>query len=85
MLSKLIIINYITKLNHANAKSITNRIGVFFDDEEINIVLPYLKRNIQSILYDKYPKRKIHTDLKNKVNMDTINKLYRIFDRLNLA
>ena len=85
MLSKFIIINYINNLNHANAKSITNRIGVFFDDEEINIVLPYLKRNIKNILYDKYPKRKIHIDLRSKVNMDTITKLYKIFDRLNIT
>ena len=70
MLSKFIIINYINNLNHANAKSITNRIGVFFDDEEINIVLPYLKRNIKNILYDKNPKRKISS--KHKINGEVI-------------
>ena len=85
MLNKFIIINYINNLTHVNAKNITSRIGVFFDDREIDIVLPYLKKNIKSILDNNYPKRKIHTDLKNKVDMDTIYKLFVIFDKLNIA
>ena len=84
MLNKFIIINYISNLSHVNAKNITSRIGVFFDDKEIDIVLPYLKRNIKTILDSNYPKRKIHTDLKNKVDMDTIYKLFKILDKLNI-
>ena len=85
MLNKFLIINYINNLNHVNAKAISNRIGVFFNDHEIDIVLPYLKKNIKSILDDKYPKRKIHTDLRNKVNMDTIHKLFTILDKLQIS
>ena len=76
------IINYINKLNFDSAKIFALKFGIIFSDYEIKIILPYLKQNSIYLLSLDNIYKKIHTDLDNKIGVNSVNKLCLLFNKL---
>ena len=82
MINQNIATTFIKNLSPSSAKKCAARLGIFFNEYEINILLPYLQKNCNQLLNEKNRKEKIHIDLKNIINMDSINKLILLLSKL---
>lgn len=76
------IIAYLKKMDYISAKNFALKFNVYFTDYEINFFLPYLKNNANEILSNRNINKKIHTDLDNKINVNSINKLCLLINKL---
>lgn len=79
---KNVIISYIRKLDFETAKLFALRFGIVFYDYEINIFLPYLQQNAPYLLSLNDVTKKIHIDLDNKINVNSVNKLCLLINKL---
>lgn len=76
------IIAYLKKMDYISAKKFALKFNIYFTDYEINFFLPYLKNNANEILSNRNINKKIHTDLDNKINVNSINKLCLLINKL---
>lgn len=79
---KNFIINYIRKLNYQSAKDFALKFGIVFYDYEIQMFLPYLQQNAPYLLSLNNINKKIHDDFDNKINMNSVNKLCLLINKL---
>ena len=76
------IIAYLKKMDYISAKNFSLKFNIYFTDYEINFFLPYLKNNANEILSNRNINKKIHTDLDKKINVNSINKLCLLINKL---
>ena len=69
-------------MDYISAKNFALKFNIYFTDYEINFFLPYLKNNANEILSNRNINKKIHTDLDNKINVNSINKLCLLINKL---
>ena len=79
---KTFIVNYIRKLDNKSAKDFALKFGIVFYDYEIELFLPYLQRNGSYLLSLDNINKKIHEDFDNKINVNSINKLCLLINKL---
>ena len=68
--------------DYISAKNFALKFNIYFTDYEINFFLPYLKNNANEILSNRNINKKIHTDLDKKINVNSINKLCLLINKL---
>ena len=76
------IIAYLKMMDYISAKNFALKFNIYFTDYEINFFLPYLKNNANEILSNRNINKKIHTDLDKKINVNSINKLCLLINKL---
>ena len=83
-MNSFFIYNYLNLLDEKSAKLLAKKHGIIFTDLEVSIILKYLKDNYYQL--NKLPsiKRKIHTDLKNKISVNSINNLYLLLNKIGI-
>ena len=82
MIMNNFIVSYINKLNEDSAKIFALKFGIIFSDNEIKIILPYLKNNSTYLLSLNDIYKKIHIDLDTKIGVNSVNKLCLLFNKL---
>lgn len=79
---KNFIISYIRKLDFEGAKMFALKFGIIFYDYEVSLFLPYLQQNAPYLLSLDNINKKIHADLDNKINVNSVNKLCLLINKL---
>ena len=82
MLSASLILHTLQALTIQSAKSLTSRCGIDFTDEEIALILPYLKQNGAVLIATETRAKKIRNDLSGVVPEATIARLLELLARL---
>lgn len=58
------------------------KFGIIFYDYEVSLFLPYLQQNAPYLLSLDNINKKIHADLDNKINVNSVNKLCLLINKL---
>lgn len=82
MMNRFFVINFIYSLNPISARRYALKMGIDFSDEEISMLLPYIKNNIALLTTSMIPTQKIHADLDSRINMNSIDKLCLLVKKL---